>query len=52
MAAKRQTTEAPVFNALAQGEGPAEAAAFETAAKLAPADPAFRQNLESAQPRQ
>lgn len=57
VAAKLQPTEAPVFNALgqvllAQGERSAAAAAFETAVKLAPADPAFRQNLESAKPRQ
>ena len=56
VAAKLQPTEAPVFNALgqvllAQGERLAAVAAFETAVKLAPADPAFRQNLESARPR-
>ncbi len=56
VAAKLQPTEAPVFNALgqvllAQGERLAAVAAFETAVKLAPAEPAFRQNLESARPR-
>ncbi len=57
VAAKLQPIEAPVFNALgqvllAQGERTAAVAAFATAVKLAPAEPAFRQNLESARPRQ
>ena len=52
-AAKLQSTEAPVFNALgevllAQGERQAAIAAFEKAVKLAPNDATFRQNLESA----
>jgi len=52
-AAKLQTTEAPVFNALGevlmeQGERQAAIAAFEKAVKLAPNDATFRQNLESA----
>lgn len=52
-AAKLQSTEAPVFNALgevrlAQGERQAAIAAFEQAVKLAPNDATFRQNLESA----
>ncbi|MBO0725010.1 MAG: tetratricopeptide repeat protein [Blastocatellia bacterium] len=52
-AAKLQSTEAPVFNALGevlieQGERQAAIAAFEKAVKLAPNDAAFRQNLESA----
>ncbi len=56
VAAKLQPTEAPVFNALgqvllAEGERAAAVTAFETAVKLAPAEPAFRQNLESARPR-
>jgi superkiller protein 3 len=56
-AAKLQTTEAPVFNALGevlmqQGERQAAIAAFEKAVKLAPGDASFRQNLESAKARQ
>lgn len=56
-AAKLQTTEAPVFNALGevlmqQGERQAAIAAFEKAVKLAPSDASFRQNLESAKVRQ
>ena len=52
-AAKLQSTEAPVFNALGevlmeQGERQAAIAAFEKAVKLAPNDATFRQNLESA----
>lgn len=52
-AAKLQSTEAPVFNALGevlieQGERQAAIAAFEKAVKLAPDDATFRQNLESA----
>jgi superkiller protein 3 len=52
-AAKLQSTEAPVFNALGevlmeQGERQAAIAAFEKAVKLAPSDASFRQNLESA----
>jgi superkiller protein 3 len=52
-AAKLQSTEAPVFNALGevlmeQGERQAAIAAFEKAVKLAPNDTTFRQNLESA----
>jgi tetratricopeptide (TPR) repeat protein len=55
-AAKLQSTEAPVFNALGevlleQGERQAAIAAFEKAVKLAPSDATFRQNLESARPR-
>ena len=55
-AAKLQSTEAPVFNALGevlleQGERQAAIAAFEKAVKLAPSDATFRQNLESAKPR-
>jgi superkiller protein 3 len=53
VAAKLQSTEAPVFNALGevlleQGERQAAIAAFEKAVKLAPNDANFRQNLESA----
>jgi superkiller protein 3 len=53
VAAKLQSTEAPVFNALGevlmqQGERQAAIAAFEKAVQLAPNDPTFRQNLESA----
>ena len=56
-AAKLQSTEAPVFNALGevliqQGERQAAIAAFERAVKLAPNDPTFRQNLASARARQ
>ena len=52
-AAKLQSTEAPVFNALGevlleQGERQAAIAAFEKAVNLAPDDATFRQNLESA----
>jgi superkiller protein 3 len=52
-AAKLQSTEAPVFNALGevlleQGERQAAIAAFEKAVQLAPNDANFRQNLESA----
>jgi superkiller protein 3 len=52
-AAKLQSTEAPVFNALGevlleQGERQAAIAAFEKAVKLEPNNPTFRQNLESA----
>jgi superkiller protein 3 len=52
-AAKLQSTEAPVFNALGevllqQGERQAAIAAYEKAVKLAPNDATFRQNLESA----
>jgi tetratricopeptide (TPR) repeat protein len=52
-AAKLQSTEAPVFNALGevlleQDERQAAIAAFEKAVKLAPNDATFRQNLESA----
>jgi len=52
-AAKLQSTEAPVFNALGevlleQGERQAAIAAFEKAVKLAPNDSNFRKNLESA----
>jgi superkiller protein 3 len=52
-AAKLQSTEAPVFNALGevlmeQGERQAAIAAFEQAVKIAPGEAAFRQNLESA----
>jgi superkiller protein 3 len=55
-AAKLQSTEAPVFNALGevlleQGERQAAIAAFEKAVKLSPNDAAFRQNLESAKSR-
>jgi superkiller protein 3 len=55
-AAKLQSTEAPVFNALGevlmeQGERQAAIAAFEKAVKLAPNDASFRQNLESAKSR-
>jgi tetratricopeptide (TPR) repeat protein len=55
-AAKLQSTEAPVFNALGevlleQGERRAAIAAFEKAVKLAPNDTIFRQNLESAKSR-
>jgi superkiller protein 3 len=57
MAAKLQSTEAPVFNALGevlleQGERQAAIAAFEKAVKLAPDNATFRQNLESARSRQ
>ena len=57
VAAKLQSTEAPVFNALGevliqQGERQAAIAAFEKAVKLAPNDPTFRQNLESARTKQ
>jgi tetratricopeptide (TPR) repeat protein len=57
MAAKLQSTEAPVFNALGevlleQGERQAAFAAFEKAVKLAPDNATFRQNLESARSRQ
>ena len=53
VAAKLQSTEAPVFNALGevlmeQGERLAAIAAFEKAVKLAPDDASFRQNLETA----
>jgi superkiller protein 3 len=53
VAAKLQSTEAPVFNALGevlmeQGERQAAITAFEKAVKLAPNDATFRQNLESA----
>lgn len=53
VAVKLQSTEAPVFNALGevlmqQGERQAAIAAFEKAVILAPGDPTFRQNLESA----
>jgi superkiller protein 3 len=53
VAAKLQPTEAPVFNALGevlleQGERQPAIAAFEQAVKLAPDEPAFRQNLDSA----
>ncbi|MBO0861373.1 MAG: tetratricopeptide repeat protein [Chloracidobacterium sp.] len=52
-AAKLQSTEAPVFNALGEvlmelGERQAAIAAFENAVKLTPNDATFRQNLESA----
>jgi len=52
-AAKLQSTEAPVYNALGevlleQGERHAAIAAFEKAVKLAPNDTTYRQNLESA----
>jgi tetratricopeptide (TPR) repeat protein len=55
-AAKLQSTEAPVFNALGevlleQGERQAAIEAFEKAVKLAPGNATFRQNLESARPR-
>ena len=57
VAAKLQPTEAPVFDALGevlleQGEREAALAAFEKAVKLAPDNPAFRQNLESVRPKQ
>lgn len=57
VAAKLQSTEAPVFNALGevlmqQGEPQAAIAAFEKAVKLAPNDATFRQNLESARAKQ
>jgi tetratricopeptide (TPR) repeat protein len=53
VAAKLQSTEAPVFNALGevlmeQGERLAAIEAFEKAVKLAPDDASFRQNLERA----
>lgn len=56
-AAKLQSTEAPVFNALGevlmqQGERQAAIAAFEKAVKLAPDDASLRQNLESARTKQ
>ncbi|MFN0120752.1 MAG: tetratricopeptide repeat protein [Blastocatellia bacterium] len=56
-AARLQTTEAPVLNALGevllqQGERQAAIAAFEKAVRLAPDDPAFRQNLEAARSKQ
>jgi superkiller protein 3 len=52
-AAKLQSTEAPVFNALGevlleQGERQAAIAAFEKAVKLEPNNPTFRQNLDAA----
>ena len=55
-AAKLQSTEAPVFNALGevlleQGERQAAISAFEKAVKLAPDNATFRQNLESARSR-
>jgi tetratricopeptide (TPR) repeat protein len=55
-AAKLQSTEAPVFNALGevlleQGERQAAIEAFEKAVKLAPGNATFRQNLESARSR-
>jgi tetratricopeptide (TPR) repeat protein len=55
-AARLQSTEAPVFNALGevlleQGERRAAIAAFEKAVKLSPNDATFRQNLESAKSR-
>lgn len=57
VAAKLQSIEAPVFNALGevllqQGERQAAVAAFERAVKLAPGDSTFRQNLESARAKQ
>ncbi len=56
MAARLQSTEAPVFNALGevlleQGERQAAIASFEKAVKIAPNDATFRQNLESAKSR-
>ena len=53
VAAKLQSTEAPVFNALGevlleQGERVAAVAAFEKAVQLAPGEAAFRQNLDAA----
>jgi tetratricopeptide (TPR) repeat protein len=55
-AAKLQSTEAPVFNALGevlleQGERQAAIEAFEKAVKLAPGNATFLQNLESARSR-
>ena len=52
-AARLNAAEAPVFNALgevalAQGDRPAAIAHFEKACALAPAEAAFRQNLEAA----
>ncbi len=53
VAAKLQSTEAPVFNALGevlmeQGQRRAAVAAFEKAVQLAPGEAAFRQNLDAA----
>ena len=53
VAARLNAAEAPVFNALgevllAQGNRPAAIANFQKACRLAPAEAAFRQNLDSA----